>query len=179
MMTPYRTPAAKRNLRAGIKKMEKTMTPAAQVRREFQLGRPPRRLAEGKIPEPLHPVVAWQRATDALADFRRRMVAAGLKPEHAEALVVYVQRADLDTPHVLLLERNGEAASEMRRTALETLGREDVITLGMIFQQYDEQTGQRSIFPRLYFGLNERGMDVLKRAAEMQFRAGEVLKQAH
>ena len=38
-MTP-RTQAAKRNLREGIKKMEKVMSPAAQVRRDFRLGRP-------------------------------------------------------------------------------------------------------------------------------------------
>ena len=35
-MMQYRTRAAKRNLREGIKKMEKVMSPAAQVRRDFR-----------------------------------------------------------------------------------------------------------------------------------------------
>ena len=155
------------------------MTAAARVRRDFQLGRPPRPLAEGEVPEPLHPVVAWKRATDALADFRARMTAAGLKPEHAEALIVYVRLADLDIPRIVLLEEPGKTAEEMRRAALETLGAEDVITLGMIFQQHDEQTGQRAFFPRLYFGLSKRGMDMLKRAAQEQFEGAELLKKVH
>ena len=157
------------------------MTAAARVRRDFQLGRPPRPLAEGEVPEPLHPVVAWQRATDALADFRGRMTTAGLKPEHAEALIVYVQLADLDTPRILLLEEPGKTADEMRRAALETLGQEDAITLGMLFQQHDEQTGQRAIFPRQYSGLslNKRGMDVLKQAAQTQFAGAELLKKVN
>ena len=41
MMMQYRTRAAKRNLREGIKKMEKVMSPAAQVR-DLRLGRPPK-----------------------------------------------------------------------------------------------------------------------------------------
>ena len=155
------------------------MTAAARVRRDFQLGRPPRPLAEGEVPEPLHPVVAWQRATAALADFRARMAAAGLKPEHAETLIVYVHLADMDTPRIVLLEEPGKTTEELRRTALETLGAEDVITLGMLFQQHDEQTGQRAIFPRQYSGLSltKRGMDVLKRAAQMQFAGAELLKK--
>jgi hypothetical protein len=171
-MTLHRTEAARKNLRKGIKKMEKTMSAAARVRRDFQLGRRPRPLvAEGEIAEPLHPAVLWQRAVDALALLRARMQAAGLKPEHAEAAIVYVERAAPDEPRVFTL-------AEDRIRALELFASEDVIPLGMIFTQHDEQTRQRAIFPYLFFGLNQRGMAVLRKAAEREIAAAEMIQRA-
>jgi hypothetical protein len=161
MMTPYRTQAAKRNLREGIKKMENVMSKAAQVRRDFRLGRPP------KVVEtmPLHRVVVWQRATDALANFRSRMTAAKLNPNHVTAAIVAIETADPDRPHPLLLEEEGKTPVQCRETAFETLGRDDVIALGMIFRQFDEQSKQQATFPYQFMGLNERGMTVLRKAA--------------
>jgi hypothetical protein len=172
-MTLHRTEAARKNLRKGIKKMENSMSAAARVRRAFQLGRPPKPLSEGEmIPEPsLRPAVLWQRAVDALASLRARMQAAGLKPEHAEAAIVYVERAAPDEPHVFTL-------AEDRIRALELFASEDVIPLGMIFMQHDEQTGQRAIFPYLFFGLNQRGMAVLRKAAEREIAAAEMIQRA-
>jgi hypothetical protein len=174
-MTPYRTQTAKKNLREGIRKMKEAMkdNPAAQVRRDFQLGRPPRPLAEGQNPEPLHPTVAWQRATEALADFRARMAAVGLNPQYADAAIVFIQSADQDQPHLLGL------SEDARGTAYETLARGDVIALGMLFAQIDERSKQKAIFPKLFFGLSERGMAVLRRAAEIERALGELLKNVN
>lgn len=181
MMVEARSQAAIRNLKKGIKKMQQKMTLAAQVRRDFQLGRPPRALAEHEEPEPLHPAVLWRRATETLSDFRGRMVNAGLKPEHVAAAVVYVERPNADVPHFLPLEEPGKTGEEMRKQISDFLisHGEDMIVLGMIIVQFDEQSKQRAIFPRLFFGLNKRGMDVLKKAAELEYAAGELLKNVN
>jgi hypothetical protein len=181
MMVEARSRAAKRNLREGIRKMRQTMTPAAQVRREFQLGRPPRPLGEHEEPEPLHPSVLWRRANEALSDLRTRMTNAGLKPEHVAAAIIYIERSDPAQPRFMPLEQEGKTPEEMRKQAFDFLMSrgEDVIVLGMIFAQIDEQTKQKAIFPRLFFGLNQRGMDVLKRAAQAEYALGELLKNVN
>ncbi|HEX3985371.1 MAG TPA: hypothetical protein VHX13_02080 [Acidobacteriaceae bacterium] len=154
--------------------MEKAgMSPAARVRREFRLGRPPRPLPDGAMPEQLHPAVTWQRAKDALADFRRRMADAKLKPEQVDAAIIYVTRAYPERPCFLRLE------DSVRPAALNLLAREDVIALGMLFVQFDARAKQRTIFPHLFFGLNQRGMAVLKEAAALEYTAGAVLKDVH
>lgn len=170
-MTP-RTTAAIGNLREGIKKMGKAMTPAAQVRRNFRLGRPPK-AAE---PVQMHRAVVWQKATDALSNFRERMAAAGLKREHAEAAIVYVEAANPDQPRTIRLDAKGRSSDETKTEAFEILGRDDVIALGMVFVQMDERTGQQATFPHLFVGLNKRGMDVLKSAAAAQYEATEFFK---
>lgn len=181
MMVEARSRAAIRNLRKGIQKMEKKMSQAAQVRRDFQLGRPPRPIGEHEEPEPLHPNVLWRRATGALVDLRTRMSTVGLKPEHVAAAVIYVERANPELPHFMPLEQPGKTPEEMRQEAFDFLVRrgEDVIVLGMLFTQFDEQAKQKAIFPRLFFGLNQRGMNVLKRAAQLEYEAGELLKNVN
>jgi hypothetical protein len=165
--------------REGYKAMEKSLTSAERVRRAFKAGRPPRPLADGEVPQPLHPTVAWQRANDALSAFRARMTAAKLNSRHAEAVIIFVERATPDQPHFLFLEEEGKTPEEMRKAAFERLIREDVITLGMIFGQFDEQTKQKAIFPYLFFGLNQRGMAVLRKAAELQQEAAILLKSVN
>ena len=152
------------------------MSPAARVRREFQLGRPRRPLPDG---ERLRPSVLWQRATDALNDFRARMSAAKLNPAHAEAAVVFVEQSDPDQPQFLFLELPGRTPEEVRNAALEFLTREDVIELGMLFSQFDEQTKQRATFSYMFYGVNQRAMDILKRAAAERFVAEEMLKHTN
>ena len=171
-MTPsaYRTRAAKKNLREGITKMEQRMTPAAQVRRDFRLGRP----QKTEIDEPLHPAVVWQRANRALADFRARMSAAELKPDHAEALIVYVAMPDMDVPHFLSLESAHRTPEECQRVALEQLGQGNALALGMVFTQFDEQTKQQALFPYQFMPLSDRGIAVLRRSAMIQ---DELIKQ--
>jgi hypothetical protein len=178
-MTPYRTQAAKKNLQAGVKKMEQIMSPAARVRRDFRLGRPPKPIGENEQPEPLHPVVVWRRANEAVSSFRSRMTAAELKPRHVAAAIVYVERAAPDQPRLLALEEKGKSPEEMQSAAFEVLGRPDVIALGLIFGQIDERTKQKAIFPYLFFGLNQRGMAVLKKAAAKELAAGELLKNVN
>src|ERR1700712_3081881 len=109
-MTPERTETAKGNLREGIKKMGQAMSPAAKVRRDFRLGRPPK--AGESLP--LHRMVVWQRATDALSNLRARMTAAGLNPEHITAAIVYIEAVNPDLPRVLLMQD--------QEAALATLG---------------------------------------------------------
>lgn len=172
-MTPYRTRIAKQNLREGIKKMEKTMSPAARVRREFQLGRPPRPLPDG---ERLRPTVLWQKAVDALDGLRARMSKAELNPLHAEAAIVYIEQEDPTQPRFLELEVPGKTPEEVRAIALELLAREDIIELGMLFSQWDERMKQRTTFPYLFYGLNSKGMFILKLAAKLRLVAEEKLR---
>lgn len=175
-MTPYKSRAAVKNLRAGIKKMENTMTPAALVRREFRLGRPPKPVED---PAQLKHTVVWKKASDALADLRARMSAAGLRPEHVGAEIVYVTQNAPDTPERLLMCGQGRTDDEWRDEALSRLAQDDVIVLGMLFTQFDEQSGTQAIFPHLFVPLNARGMDVLKREALRQHNAIAQLKAQH
>jgi hypothetical protein len=166
-MTPPRTETAKDNLRQGIKKMEKTMSPAAQVRRDFRLGRPPKP-GDGS---PLHRTVVWQKATGALSNLRARMSAAKLNPNDVTAAIVFIEGANPDRPNVLLMDD--------QKAAFEQLGRDDVIALGMIFSQFDEQTKQQAIFPYQFMGLNERGIKVLRAAATLQDLAIKLTKNVN
>jgi hypothetical protein len=153
-----------RNLREGAKKMETVMSAAARVRREFRRGRPPK---PGEA-LPLHRMVVWVRANGALANLRERMSAAKLNPEHVTAAIVYIETADPDKPQFALLESKQRTPDECRFDAFEDLGRDDVIAIGMIFDQYDEKTGQHITFPYQFTGLNERAIAVLRKAAEVQ-----------
>jgi hypothetical protein len=163
-MTPARTAAAQRNLRRGIKKMEKVMTKAAQVRRDFRLGRPPKPSES----LPLHRAIVWKRATDALANFRERMRAAGLDPNHAKAAIVYVMEKDPTKPHFLLLESDSRPVEECQVAAYRKLGGNDVLAIGMIFDQYDAESGQTTTFPHQFTGLSAEAMEVLKEAARAE-----------
>jgi hypothetical protein len=107
------------------------------------------------------------------------MIAAKLKPEHVSALIVYIEMANPDEPHVLLLESPDKTAEQMQAAAFEQLGRDDVIALGMLFTQLDEQAEpnkQQVIFPYQFMGLNERGIAVLKEAATRQHNAISLTK---
>jgi hypothetical protein len=159
--------------------MEEKISPAAQVRREFRLGRPPRTLAEHEQLEPLHPTVVWRRANEAVSSFRARMTAAKLNPRHVAAAIVYVEQAQSDQPRFLPLEEKGKSPEDVQSTAFEALSRSDVIALGMIFVQLDEQIQKKITFPHLFFPLNKRGMDVLKKAAALEFDVLERLKTAN
>jgi hypothetical protein len=166
MMVRFYTRKAKKNLREGARKMEDAITPAARVRREFQLGRP-LKLQEDMLP--LHPSVVWKRATEALSSLREKMTKAELKPYHAEAVIVFIDSANPDQPQFLHLEDAvGKLSESCHTKVLETLSRRDVIAVGMLFQQFDETKNQRAIFPKLLMPLNGRGMEVLKKAAAIQ-----------
>ena len=164
MVMPTRSRGAVKNLREGIKKMGKVMTPAALVRREFQLGR---RMKPGEM-VPLHRTAVWQKATDALANLRERMTAANLNPEHVTASIIFIEIAAPDTPQMIALDKPGRSLEECRELVFETIGRDDVIALGLIMQQYDEAANQTAAFPYFFMRLNERGMAVMLAAAEIR-----------
>jgi len=167
-MMRFYTRQAKKNLREGAKKMEDVMTPAARVRREFRLGRPPK---PGES-LPLHPRVVWDRAYTALERFRLLMSIEKLSPEHVDAAIVYIEETNPEQP-ISLLMREGEARVK------EVLSRPDVIALGMLFTQFDEKKKQQAIFPYLFVGLNERGVAVLRKAAELQNKGIGITKIAN
>jgi hypothetical protein len=103
----------------------------------------------------------WQKASDLLADFRTRMTAAALNPDDVEGLIVYIRASAPDDPLMTLL-------SEGHEVAIHRLSAPDVLVLGMIFRQLDG--GQAVDFPMQFTGLSERGLAVLKKAAELQHR---------
>ena len=144
------------------------MTTAARVRRDFRLGRPPK---QGES-LPLHPRVVWERAYAALEKFRTLMSLEKLSPKNVDAAIVFIEESNPDQPRFLLMSE-GEARIK------EQLSRLDVIALGMLMQQFDAEKKQRAIFPYLFVGLNEHGMAVLKKAAEIQFQAGALTKDAN
>ncbi len=150
-----RTEEAKRTLRKVAKHMRESMTPAAQVRRDFTSGRP----AKAASLEPMHPVVVWQRANSLLDDIRARMVAAKLKPEHAGGRIVYIAGEKPLEPLSIPL------APKWRETAFEIFSREDVLPLGVAFLQYDEQAGKNAYFVRQFSALTDQGIAVLRLGA--------------
>ena len=160
MMTPYRSRASMKNLREGIKKMEEQMrmNPAARVRREFRLGRPP------KGETLLHPKVATEKAVTLLADFRRRMQDAKLDPEHVDGLIVGVRESNPDEPVVIPIKQD---------EAIATLSTPEMAAIGCIFWQRDG--GREVDFFVQFTGLSERGINVLKRAS--MWRAAQQMNQ--
>lgn len=175
MMTPYHSRAAKKNLREGIKKMENVMTRAAQVRRSFRLGRPPK---PGES-LPLHPLVVWKRAMESLASFRALMSLEKLQPSHVTAAIVYLQEGDPSTPRFLLLEEPNKTEEEVKAAIFETLGRPDVLAIGMLFRQFDAEKKEQSTFPYQFTGLSENGLAMLRKAAELQAKGTALLKEVN
>lgn len=151
-MGPYFSQRALKNLRKGIKKVDKNMSPAARVRQQFRVGRP----AKGTLP--LHPVVVWQRATEQLAHLKQMMVDAGLKASDVDGQIVAIHGADEHTPRFIGLTDEKEA--------LKLLSRMDVIALGMVFRQHDSELKKDITFSWNLAGLTENGMAVMKRAVE-------------
>jgi len=176
MMTPaHRSRTAKKNLREGIRKMQAEMSAAAKVRRDFRLGRP---LKPGEA-LPLHPLVVWKRATEALASFRTLMALEKLQPSDVSAVIVYLEEAHPDVPRFLLLEEAGKSEEEIKSSVFEVLSRSDVLALGMLFRQFDAEKKQQSTFPFQFTGLTEGGIALLRRAAEMQGKMSSLTKDVN
>ncbi len=167
-MAPF-TETAKMNLREGVKKMESSLTPAARVRRDFQLGRPKK---SPERDEPLHPAVVWQRSITALAEFRGRMVAANLDPSDATAFIVYVGPPDLYEPQHLAIDGvpampvGDKTPEDYQKAAFGALSGPDTLALGLVFVQMDRQAGQRAYFPYFFMALSLPAQQVLKRGAD-------------
>jgi hypothetical protein len=162
MMVSHRTRTAKKNLREGIKKMESDMSAASRVRRQFRLGRPPKSVL------PLHPRVAVDKAEALLSDFREMMKVEGLKPEHVDTLIVAIREAAPDEPLFISLVN--------RDAAIAALSAPDTIALGCVFGQFDAKQGQTVEFPVQFGGLNERGINVMRKAVAKQFVARALAK---
>ena len=162
MMVRFYSRAARRNLKRGAEKMETEMSAAARVRRQFRQRRP---FKVGESPL-LHPRVVWDRAFTALSKFRMLMSLEKLDPKAVAAVIVFIEEANPDQPRWLSVEVEGESGDEAKRKVLEQLGRPDVIALGMIFRQFDAIEKKQTTFPYQFVGLNQRGIDVLKKAAE-------------
>ena len=150
-----RTQEAQKTLRKVAKHMRESMTPAAQLRRDFTSGRP----AKAELLKLIHPVEVWARANGLLANLRERMVAANLKPEHAEGWLVYITtEKPFEPQHIRLL-------SECMYEAFEVFSRADAFALGVVFRQYDEKAGQNAFFVRQIQALPDQGIAVLRMGA--------------
>ena len=170
------TPTATENRRQGIAKMESEMTPAARVRRAFQLGRP-------RKPEqlPLHPAVVWERAKEALGDFRSRMVAVELDPKDATAFIIYIELATPTIPRWLHMEREGVSREDARAEVYAKLAGVGAMALGMVFLQTDTaaKAKQLATFPYLFTGLSETGVALLKLACKIHFDGVEASRNSN
>jgi len=152
---PFKSDDALANLKKGIDKMTKKMSPAATVRRNFRLGVPP------KDTTLLHPSVVWQKATAKLEAFRSAMSKAGLSPKDVDGSIVYVRAANPHKP-LFAFFPEGEA------TVIRRLSSPDVAVIGMVMRQYDRTEGKQIDFPVQFTGLSEAGIAVLRKAVETQ-----------
>src|SRR5262249_41530401 len=143
---------------------EQEMSKAAEVRRDFRLGRYPKAQTW-----PLHPKVVWDKASSMLSDFRQRMKDAGLKADDTDAAIVYISNADPDKP---LFSTMGEG----EQVALKRLSAPNVIAMGMVFRQFDAVAGKQIDFPMQFAGLSERGVAVLRRAVLEQQRMSRITR---
>jgi hypothetical protein len=139
------------------------MSPAARVRRQFRLGRPPK----GTLP--LHPSVAVDKAESLIADFRGRMETAGLKPEHVAGLIIGVRSANPDEPVFIPIDRD---------KAIATLSAPGILAIGCIFWQRDEAENKEADFFVQFTGLSEQGLSVLKRACTMRAAHSQQIYQS-
>jgi hypothetical protein len=126
--------------------MRESMTPAAQIRRDFLSGRP----AKTAALEPMQSAVVWQRANSLLEDLRGRMTAAELDPKHAEAMIVYVAGEKPFEPELLPLEPESR-----REKVFKVFSRGDVLPLGVAFRQYDDKAGKNAFFVRQFSALTD------------------------
>ena len=143
-MVRFYSRAAKRNLKAGSRKMEENMSTAARVRRQFRFGRPP------KSTEHLRPLIAVDKAEVSLADLRNRMRQAGtkwFKDEHVRAMLVTVDGTDARITSV-----------DNREKMLANLTRPGAYALGCVFVQFDADagnSGQNAYFYVPFIGLTD------------------------
>ncbi|WP_334266861.1 hypothetical protein [Edaphobacter sp. HDX4] len=107
------------------------------------------------------------------------MATANLSPTDVTAAIVYVESADPEVPHFILLDEEGKSLEDIRAVAFEILGRDDVVAIGMVFKQYDAQASKQAIFPYQFTGLSPNGIAVLRKAATIQDEATAILKTKH
>jgi len=154
MMTRQYSREAKRNLRKGAEKMEAKISPAARVRREFRLGRPP------KSTEHLRPLIAVDKAESSLADLRNRMRQAKIewfKDEYVQAKLVTVDDANVYITSV-----------EHRDKMIAELSGPGAYALGCVFFQFDADAGERGQFAYFYvpfIGLTDEERATIQEAA--------------
>lgn len=149
------------NLRKGAAKMERVMTPAAKIRRDFRSGRPPK----DADALPLHPSVVWQRSIGALTDLRTRMEAAKLDPKHATASLVLITEENPIEPILFSIGTEAKSLEQLRTDLFALLASGSAMAIGLIFRQYDEEAKNIAFFPYQFTGLSEAGVLVLKIAA--------------
>jgi hypothetical protein len=129
MMTPWRSRAAKRNLRAGIGKMEEKLTPADKVYRSFRAGRPFKKDRLMRPPDALAEVCGMR---DKL---RKLMQDNGLNPNDSRAAVVF--QLALDEPPLVKVVPVGRETD-----VLDVMyGKYMAVTVGALFALKDSERG--------------------------------------
>jgi hypothetical protein len=133
-MVPYNSRAAKKNLRAGIEKMEGKLTVADKVYRSFRAGRPFKKDRLMLPPDALAEVCVMR---DKL---RAGMQNAGLNPEDSATAIVFWRA--LNEPPAVRLVRMGKEMDVLD----ELLSKNEpvkyaAVTLGAIFAMKDHDRG--------------------------------------
>ncbi len=135
--------------------MKASTSVAAEVRRQFRLGRPP------KGAEHLRPLIAADKAEMLLEDLRNRMRQAGTKwfeDEHVNAMLVSVDDTDVCITPV---ENN-------RDKMLANLTTPGAYALGCVFVQFDQdagKSGQNVFFYVPFIGLSDDERATIQGAA--------------
>jgi hypothetical protein len=91
------------------------------------------------------------------------MTDAGLSPADFDAQIIGVPDPNPDEPVFISLDKD---------EAFRVLGGPDIIPIGMIFRQHDAEAnggqGQDITFPVQFTGLSKAGLEVLKKAVNIQ-----------
>jgi hypothetical protein len=155
MMTPYRTRVAKRNLRAGIEKMEGKLTVADRVYRAFRAGRPFKR------DRLLKPPMALAEVCEMRDKLRLAMQKAELDPQDTAAAIVF--QVALDGPPQVAVVRVGKETDVLDKM----LGRYAAVTVGALFALRDHERGITRLWAHPFL-ISHEALTMLERALDSQ-----------
>jgi hypothetical protein len=160
-MVPYNSRTAKKNLQAGIEKMEGKLTVADKVYRAFRSGRP------FKKDRLLKPPMALAEVCEMRDKLRAAMQAAKLNPDDCAAAVVF-QRETTEPPvvRVVRVGRETEVLDAM-------YGKFMAVTIGAIFAMKDKERGNARLWVHPFLLSNE-ALQLLEKALDSQEFKGAV-----
>ena len=129
MMVPWRSRAAKRNLRAGREKMEEKLTAADKVYRAFRAGRP---FKKSRLMLPQEALAEVCGMRDKL---RKLMQDNGLNPNDSAAAIVF--QLALDKPAIARVVPVGKETDVLDAM----FGKYMAVTAGALFALKDSERG--------------------------------------
>jgi hypothetical protein len=161
MMVPYTSRSAKKNLQAGIEKMEGKLTVADKVYRSFRAGRP---FTKDRL---LKPPMALAEVCEMRDKLRAAMETAQLDPNDCATAVVFWR--EIDEPPAVRMVRVGRETEVLDAM----FGKHVAVTIGAIFALRDHDRGiiRRWTHP---FLLSEEARSLLDAALDSQEFRSEV-----